>query len=496
MARLPIFHLPIGNGRYLLLVGAAGLALEPLLWLVRSWLDPVYGGLGLPVALLCAALLSWSLLSPGKAGRPDLALALLGATALLRLGGVVLAVNTIGALALVVDVYALGLWAGLHRRQRPVSPGWLAVLFAFSLPLERVLQRLVGFPLQQLSAQGACTLLDFGLGPVPVVCQGVRIVLAGRDVLVDLPCSGSRTLLMVLVLLVTLAAVNRPGPGRALVGLGITLLSAWLANSLRIAVLALGIAFPGLLGVNPMEQPWHELIGALSLGLAMVPVLLWSRRIPRRAPQGGDDVPLSATGKLPATRLGVALLALALVLPWLPQRPVDVARRASAPILPAVLMDLPARPASLRPQERAYFNRYGGAAARAWYGELGLTLVRTSAPLRHLHAPDECLSGLGHQVEYRGRIHGSLPTAVYRSTDPQGRVWRVSVSFVSEHGQYAASVAEAVWHWWQRPGTWTQVQRITPWETDPAGRAALEGALRRALELPLPEPGNHPLLAF
>ena len=116
----------------------------------------------------------------------------------------------------------------------------------------------------------------------------------------------------------------------------------------------------------------------------------------------------------------------------------------------------------------------------------GLLLVSTRAPLRHLHAPDECLRGSGYRVDYLGLEHAGLPSALYRATDAGGRSWRVAVSYVSDRGEHAASVGEAVWRWLRAPeATWTMVQRIAPWPgaEDPE-RRDWESALLRALDLP------------
>ncbi|MFP5307462.1 MAG: exosortase, partial [Gammaproteobacteria bacterium] len=154
---------------------------------------------------------------------------------------------------------------------------------------------------------------------------------------------------------------------------------------------------------------------------------------------------------------------------------------------PEQLGGYPAQPRALDAVERAYFARYGGGASKSAYGPFGLLLVSTRAPLRHLHAPDECLRGAGHQVRYLGLAHDGLPSALYRATDADGRSWRVAVSYVSDGGERAASVAEAVWRWLRAPGsTWTQVQRVAPWDVDAAERAHWEATLRRALDLPAP----------
>ena len=98
---------------------AAGvLAFEPVHWLVQTWQDPAYDSKGFLIFLVCAGLFLWSVTSPRKITRPNntrWAVILLTATALIRLTGQVFAVNIIGALALVVDVYALAILAGVQH---------------------------------------------------------------------------------------------------------------------------------------------------------------------------------------------------------------------------------------------------------------------------------------------------------------------------------------------------------------------------------------------
>ena len=138
----------------------------------------------------------------------------------------------------------------------------------------------------------------------------------------------------------------------------------------------------------------------------------------------------------------------------------------------------------LTAKEQAYFPRYGGGAARAAYGPYGLLVVSTSAPLRHLHSPEECLAGSGHTVRYLGQTGGVTPSAVYRSTDPQGQSWRITVSFVSERGEWTPHVAEAIWRWLQAPGTtWRMIQRIAPWQLPETAVEHFDAAVWRALDL-------------
>ena len=140
----------------------------------------------------------------------------------------------------------------------------------------------------------------------------------------------------------------------------------------------------------------------------------------------------------------IAFLALAVVIVNLPHRPVDVVKRDISIDLPERLAGYRARPIALAAIERSYFVQYGGAAAKAGYGPNNLLIVRTSAPLRHLHTPDECLRGLGLDVEYLGVTYTPVPTAIYRARAKDGQAWLVHVSFVSDTGRITSNIAEAV----------------------------------------------------
>jgi Transmembrane exosortase (Exosortase_EpsH). len=483
------------------------LALHPLQWLVTTWFSPDYDSSGWLVFLVVAALFAWSLTSPrqslsphrnspenGLLAGPRLAWVLLAFTALVRLAGGLLAVNTIGALALALDILALGLLAGLAGRRRAVSPWWLAALFVLSLPVERVIQRTIGFGLQLLSAEGAGALLSLGW---EVQVEGARLLLAGRDVLVDLPCSGARGLMLMLILLATLMAVVRPGFSRGWLLAGLALVSALAGNIVRISLLALGLAFPQAFGgLDVMAQPWHDLIGLFSLALAAAPLILVVRHGRRETDSKSKTpiiIPLFQTeiqGRRRRSPLALpaalTFLLLTLVIINLPARPMDVDRtsRSSPLTQPQWLDGYFLEPVPLSEREKAYFIRYGGAAVKGVYGPNGLLLVRTSSPLRHLHAPDECLRGLGFQVEYLGLDRSVVPTAVYKAEGPDGRAWRVGVTFSSSSGRLATSVTEAAWHWLRERGSWTAVQRLTPWAADAESIQSWDQAVWAALDLP------------
>ncbi len=461
------------------------LAVGPIVWLVKTWLDPAFASHGVVYFAVVAAAAVWSLTSPRVAANDHrfdrIAIILLAATAIVRLAGQVLAIDTIGALALIIDVYALARLSGLDRRMRALSPLWLAVAFGFALPLERILQRSIGFLLQDISAQGACGVLSELFGNVQ--CAGVRITVEGADVLVDLPCSGAQALIVFGFGFALAAMLARPRTWMALLGGAIALVAAVGGNILRITLLASGVAIgPERVGFDVMAQPWHDAVGLIALACAAPVVVVWARYVtPVRVAKPNDRAPAQAP-RHGLVVTGVFLLV-AVAVVSAPRRPLDVAVGSVRIAAPERIGAFRATPLALTERERAYFEQYGGAAVKAAYGPHALMLARTTSPLRHLHAPDECLRGLGYQVTYLGMRFEPVPTAHYRAVAPNGRAYRVEVSFLSNRGHATASVSEAVWLWLaDRSSVWTAVQRISPEDASALEQAAFDAGVFAALD--------------
>ncbi|MFI3158274.1 MAG: exosortase T [Methylococcaceae bacterium] len=484
-------HSPIQFPAYQLLMGIGMLlmAVEPITWLVNTWFEPAHDSKGGWIFLLCAGLFFWSVRSPKQAvtGKTHKkAVILLLVTAFIRGIGQIFAVNVLSAVALAIDVYAIGLLAALNHRKNPLSAGWLAILFAFSLPLERILQRIIGFSLQHLSADGACRVLQ-GLF-ADVQCAGIRILLAGRNVLVDLPCSGVKSITLLLVLYAALMCVFRPTLfNSAVMGLA-ALASALLANIIRISCLSVFIAYPEKIGgINVLAQPWHDLIGLFCLILASMPLALFCP--PRRSGEGfqksvNHDRPQPIQAGKAKTLAALGFVMLAAVIVALPRQPLDISDTRTTLNLPVYLNGQYGQTVALSNQEQAYFTQYGGAAVKMRYGDNSAMLIRTNSPLRHMHTPDDCLRGLGFDVLYQGIRYQPLPTAIYLATAPNGAQWRIAVTFYSELGQFTTNVSEVVWRWLQQPhGTWYALQRITPVSTPESKASEWDNALFAALDL-------------
>ncbi|MDG1858404.1 MAG: exosortase T, partial [Emcibacteraceae bacterium] len=283
----------------------------------------------------------------------------------------------------------------------------------------------------------------------------------------------------------------------ATIGFFITIISAYLINVLRICVLAIFIGFPGLIfHIDVMAQPTHDVIGLALLSLGAIPIALWARS---RTAQSQVIKQLPKTLIKDAwwltqerftfnkAYLAAGLMIMAVVITQIPKKAYDVSRKDLTINIPITLNGEFAVVNALLPKEEAYFTQYGGAAVKASYGDQSLLVVRTSAPLRHLHAPDDCLRGLGMDVEYRGVTYDPIPTAIYKATDDQGIDFRVAVTFVSSDQKYmTTNVSEAVWRWTQNPSEdWIAVQRISKWD-DPK-HTTFDYAVMASFELPQPK---------
>src|SRR6185312_9794162 len=162
--------------------------------------------------------------------------------------------------------------------------------------------------------------------------------------------------------------------------------------------------------------PWHGLVGLLALGLSALVLLIWATAVPPASL--ARAAPRRPGAAIFGVRSAAMFCAIAIAVVAAPRRPVDVATRAVSIAPPSRIGEYGAVASPLTPAERGYFEQYGGAAVKARYGPYALLLTRTTSPLRHLHAPDECLRGLGYRVEYVGLRFTPSPSARYRATAP------------------------------------------------------------------------------
>ena len=476
-------HFPLGT----LLFAAASvvLAIHPVIWLVRTWTDPSYGSfgfvfIGLAFLLVIASLVSGSSTKETRQGLSPIYILL--TAGLIRLASQLFAINFLGGIALCLDIYAVLKLLNLNARPLPVSPFWIAGLIFLSLPIERLLQRFGGLFLQDASAAGACQTL--GLYFHDLKCAGTLLTVRGHEVLVDLPCSGTAALMITLGSFVALCAIQRPRPITAISWLTFALILSVFFNSIRISLLAFGIVYKSILPFDVMSEPAHGLIGLTTLGLSLLPLFLWFRPTPWHRASRWVKRPVSLHNKSQSI-LGACALCAAVAIVSAPRTAWDISGEVQPPFLPTALHSHSIETHPLSAKEQQYFEAFGGVARKASYGAMGVTIVRTTSPLRHLHSPQECLKGLGFDVTFKGTSTGSWPSSIYTATDTAGQ-WIVAVTFAANDGFVTANIAQVIWHWLKNPNlVWSSYQRITPHNFDPSQRHQLEASLMASLDVPM-----------
>lgn len=255
-------------------LGLQALALWPVgLWVARRFSDGSDEPLGLiSLALLAAAAASGRLACHWSARGPWLmAAALLSvmATALTPLLPA-LALAVLAALAMACA------WAAFRRPGAAVLP--VLGLLGLALPVLASLQFYAGYPLRLLTAQCSAWLLQLaGLAAEP---SGASVVLAGRLVIVDAPCSGVQLAWLGYCAACAVALWNGLPDRRfasRLPGVGLAVL---VGNIARNTVL---VAHEG--GVLPLPGGAHDAVGLLALAWVCAVVMRLLRSEVRHAPR-------------------------------------------------------------------------------------------------------------------------------------------------------------------------------------------------------------------
>lgn len=279
------------------------------------------------------------------------------------------------------------LLAGMARRQ-PLLPYFgLALL---SLPLISSLQFYAGFPLRVVTAEASMWILQM-LG-LAVERSGSALMVEGRLVLVDAPCSGIH-MAWTAYFMACLAAFSVRLPDRAfllrLPLVGITVLAG---NILRNTVLVLreaaGWDWPSFM---------HAAVGLIVLALVCAVIF---RLMSRRA--SASTKSLFASANENARGHGKALLLLLLLpcalLPFA-QEPAQAATvHSSSYVWPEHWDGQPLQPLPLTTVEQRFAAQFPGAIRRFNAGQQQLVLRQVASATRMLHPAGDCYRGLGYLI--------------------------------------------------------------------------------------------------
>ena len=304
----------------------------------------------------------------------------------------------------------------------PVLP--LAGLATLALPVVSSLQFYAGYPLRLVTAEASRWLLD--LAGFDASREGSAMLVDGRLVIVDAPCSGVQMVWMAWFCACAVACW-RGLPDRvfarrlAFVG-AIVLAGNIVRNALLVGLEARGAA-----------SPWqHEAIGMVVLGIvcAAVAALVASARRP--APRRAIVFrPQSVVLQGPLLAALALLLAVCALTPLAWPRDASAAAPATSPTeWPREWNGRPLRPLALGSVEARFAAQFPGRIERLTDEESVLVWREVRSPTRMLHPATDCYRGLGYRI-----VDARL------ERDPQARLWRC---FVAERDGRRVRVCERI----------------------------------------------------
>ncbi len=397
----------------LLLASSALVLVLPLLpWFVaRSRSTESWSGLVLIVG--GAAAWAWALRRCGPPPTPQLAGAVVVGGAVVAVGAAVdvRLVGALGAAAVVWGAVPL-LWP---RRQTVFQASSSAAallslaLLALGLPLAGDID-VIGFPLRQLSAQLAASVLPV-LG-VPVAFAETVLVTEAGVADVEAPCAGLSTIRL-LVATVLVAAIMAPRLRAHLRRAGAAVVAAVVVavvgNASRVTILSALVLSPDSHArrLDEVARVVHVPLGALVF-LVAAAVALWVLL------SGAPAATTTTTATTTATTATTAVVMAAIgavgfaggATVWrLEQGPRPVAFEGCSGDDERILSSIgPSVP--LSEAEAGLYTRHALMASKrallddvgAGDSAVGEVLFVKAASLRAIHAPERCLSGAGHRV--------------------------------------------------------------------------------------------------
>ena len=338
----------------------------------------------------------------------------------------------------------------------------LAGLAALALPVVSSLQFYAGFPLRVVTAEASTWLLD-GAGFV-ASRDGSAMLVDGRLVVVDAPCSGVQMVWMAWFCACAVAGWRRL-PDRvfakrlAFVGL-VVLAGNIVRNSVLVGLEARGAA----------ASPWqHEAIGLVVLALVCATVTWLVGRGPLPTVQRQtivfDARSVALRGHL---RVGLAvLLAVCALAPfvWSRNALASMAPEPAAKEWPREWKGRALRPLALDAVEARFASHFPGRIERLTDDESVLVWREVRTPTRMLHPAADCYRGLGYRIA-DARLERDAEARLWRCfvAVRDGRRVRVCERIEDAHGGSFTDASS--WFWaaqlGRSTGPWHAITVATP----------------------------------
>lgn len=423
----------------------AGLAAWPsLAWTIRRFAD----GSDDPLGIVALAALGLALVvSRERFGRePRVSFLVASAAAALGAAWPGLALPDL-ARALVSTTAVVFALAAIVDEDEPFAP--YAGLAFLALPLLSSLQFYAGFPLRVVTAEASRWLL-MAAGSV-VERTGSALMVDGRLVLVDAPCSGVQMAWVGYFTACASAWLFRVSNRAALARLPIVGMAVLAGNIVRNTILVAMEA-----SGDAVATSTHEAIGLNVLAVVAIAIVVAFARCDDRV-RPLQRVRLAGPGRFYAparTRPATALLgvtvafALAALLPL--TRSIARTPPSSAIEWPTTFEGAPLVPVALSDVESRFVASFPGSIARFTNGDRVVVLRDVEKPTRRLHPSADCYRALGYGITAE-RLERAADASMWRCFTARrggpggGTALRVCERIVDAKGDAFTDVSS--WYW-------------------------------------------------
>lgn len=291
---------------------------------------------------------------------------------------------------------------GLIANSALNSGTWSLVIL--SMPIVATLNFYLGYPLRLLSTTAAAFMLK--LSGFAIEQRATELIWGSHVVEVDAPCSGVKMLWFSAYIAAALCAYYGISFRKTLIALTAALISAVLANMVRVTSLFMldttSIAVPPLI-----EEILHQGVGVVAFALCAAGIVFAVSRL--RTDGEASDLSSSAPRLVPISKpIKLSLLGCAAIIslfPLLPFAHEEIPSNLSFAGWPAQYDGSSLRNLNLNKQETEWLSGFPGKIGMFTDGRRTIVLRWVTQPTRQLHPSSDCYRAVGYSIKWKPLVN-------------------------------------------------------------------------------------------
>ena len=349
------------------------------------------------------------------------------------------------------------LWFWLGGRLTVAWRWAILGLLLLSLPVIPSINFFVGYPMRLLVTQAAQWML--ACVGIDAVKDGTLIIIAGKPLSIDAPCSGISMLWVELYTAMVLACHFKLNWVRTAALTCVSLALVLLSNSIRVTALIifdLLCHLPNsITKLSEYEPAVHVGVGVVAFIAMALATTFIAMKLSARGPKPSTEsqvlssiTPLSISrGNVCVTVLTYALCLGATLIPFAAPPTSGVQLPLEEPSWPIEIMGHPVTAVKVLGEERAFAADFPGQMRRFTDGVNSYFVRVVNRETRQLHPSSDCFKGLGYTIKSQPLVVSSDGTRWGSFSAQKGNEsYLVMEQIHDTHGHTWTDVSEWYWH--------------------------------------------------